>query len=72
MHINPGDIVMADCHFTVQHLLNPLHAQLKIPSFLKGRANLSAAEEIERRKITKARIHVEQFNKRLKQFRLIR
>ena len=70
-HINPGDIVMADRGFTVQHLLNPLHAQLKIPSFLKGRANLSAAEEIETRKIAKARIHVERFNERLKQFRLI-
>ena len=70
-HINSGDIVMADCRFTVQHLLNPLHAQLKIPSFLKGRANLSANEEIETRKITKARIYVEQFNERLKQFRLI-
>jgi hypothetical protein len=38
-HINPDDIVMADRGFTVQHLLNPLHAQLKIPSFLKGREN---------------------------------
>ena len=70
-HINPGDVVMGDRGFTVQHLLNPLHAQLKIPSFLKGRANLTAAEEIETRKIAKARIHVERFNERLKQFRLI-
>ena len=70
-HINPGDVVMADRGFTVQHLLNPLHAQLKIPSFLKGRANLTAAEEIETRKIAKARIHVERFNERLNQFRLI-
>ena len=70
-HINPGDIVMANCRFTVQHLLNPLHAQLKIPSFLKGRANVSAAEEIETRKIAKVQIHVEGFNERLKQFRLI-
>lgn len=64
-HINPDDVVMADRGFTVQHLLNPLHAQLKIPSFLKGRENLSAAEELESRKIAKARIHVERFNERL-------
>ena len=62
---------MADHGFTVQHLLNPLNAQLKIPSFLKGRENLSAAEELESRKIAKARIHVERFNERLKQFCLI-
>ena len=61
-HINSGDIVMADCGL----------AQLKIPTFLKGRANLSAVEEIEIRKIaTKARIHVERFNERPKEFRLI-
>ena len=58
---NSDDIIMADRGFTVQHLLNPLHAQPKIPSFLKGRESLSAAEELESRKIAKARIHVEQF-----------
>lgn len=55
----------------IQHLLNPPHAQLKIPSFLKGRANLSAAEEIETSMIAKAQIYVERFNERLKQFCLI-
>jgi len=70
-HINPDDIVLADRGFTVQHLLNPLRAHLKIPAFLKGRGNLSAAEELETRKIAKARIHVERYNERLKQFRLI-
>ena len=38
---------------------------------LKGRKNLSAGKELETRKIAKARIHVERFNERLKQFRLI-
>jgi hypothetical protein len=70
-YINPGDIILADRGFTVQHLLNPLQAHLKIPAFLKGRASLSAAEELETRKIAKARIHVERFNERLKQFRLV-
>ena len=70
-HINPGDIILADRGFTVQELLNPLRAHLKIPAFLKGRKNLSAREKLETRKIAKARIHVERFNERLKQFRLI-
>ena len=69
--INPDDIIMADRGFTVQDLLHPLNAFVKIPSFLKGRKNLCSTEELESRKIAKARIHVERFNERLKQFRLI-
>ena len=55
----------------MQHLVNPLQAQINIPAFLKGRKSLSAAEELSTRKIAKARIHVERFNQRLKQFKLI-
>ena len=50
---------LADRGFTVRHLLNHLKAKIKIPSFLKGRESLSIAEELETRKIAKARIHVE-------------
>lgn len=70
-HLKPYDLVLADRGFTVQDLLNPLQVQLKIPSFLKGRKILSAAEELETRSIAKARIHVERFNERLKQFKLV-
>ena len=45
--------------------------ELKIPSFLKGRGSLTAAEELETRRIAKARIHVERFNECLKQFKLL-
>ena len=62
---------LADRGFTVRELLNPLQVELQIPSFLKGRKSLSAAEELETRRIAKARnIHVERFNERLKQFKL--
>ena len=64
-HIRPNDLILTDCGFTVQHLLNHLQAEIKIPSFLKGRESLSIAEELETRKIAKARIHVERFNQRL-------
>ena len=70
-HLKPYDLVLADRGFTVRELLNPLQVELKIPSFLKGRKSLSAAEELETRRIAKARIHVERHNERLKQFRLI-
>ena len=70
-HIRPNDLILADRGFTVQHLLNPLQATVKIPSFLKGREHLTVVEELSMRKIAKARIHVERFNKRLKQFALV-
>ena len=44
---------------------------MKIPAFLKGRDHLTVAEELETRKIAKARIHVERFNQCLKQFALV-
>ena len=67
-HIRPHDVILADRGFTVQDLLNPLQADIKIPSFLKGRSSLSAAEELSTRKNAKARIHVERFNERVKSF----
>lgn len=70
-YLKPNDLVLADRGFTVRELLNPLQVELKIPSFLKGRKSLSAAEELETRRIAKARIHVERFNERLKQFTLV-
>lgn len=70
-HIRPNDIILVDRGFTIQDLLNPLQASVKIPAFLKGRDSLSVAEELATRKIAKARIHVERFNERLKQFRLV-
>ena len=70
-HIEPHDVILVDRGFTVQDLVNPLQADINIPAFLKGRGNLSAAEELSTRKIAKARVHVERFNQRLKQFRLV-
>ena len=62
---------MADHGFLVRELLSPRQLTLKIPSFLKGRSSLTVAEELETRHIAKVRIHVERFNERLKQFRLV-
>ena len=70
-YLEPNDVVLADRGFTVRELLNPLQVELRIPSFLKGRGSLTAAEELETRRIVKARIHVERFNERLKKFKLV-
>lgn len=64
-HLKPYDLVLADHGFTLCELLNPLQVELK------GRKSLSAAEELETHRIAKARIHVERFNERLKQFKLV-
>ena len=58
-HIEPNDILIVDWGFTVQDLVNPLQAHIKIPAFLKGRNSLSAADELSTQKIAKARVHVE-------------
>ena len=65
-YLKPNDLLLADRGFTMHELLNPLQVELKIPSFLKGRKSLSAAEELETHRIAKATIHVEWFNERLK------
>ena len=70
-HLEPNDVILVDRGFTVQHLVNPLQVKLNIPAFLKGRKSLTANEELETRKIAKARIHIERFNQRLKQFKLV-
>ena len=49
-HIRPNYLLLADRGFTVQDLLNPLQAKVKIPAFLKGRESSSVAEELETRK----------------------
>ena len=69
-YLHPGDVVMADGGLTGRGLLNPRQVTLTIPS-LKGRTSLTAAEELETWRIAKARTHVEHFNERLKQFRLV-
>ena len=70
-HLEPHDLILADRGFTVEHLVNPLQAKIRIPAFLKGRKSFTAHEELESRKIAKARIHIERFNQRLKQFKLV-
>ena len=70
-HIRPHDVILADRGFTVQDLVNKLQADVKIPSFLKGRSSVSAAEELSTRKDAKARIHVKRFNECVKSFPLV-
>lgn len=70
-HIEPGDVLLVDKGFKVQDLLLSKQATIKIPAFLGKRASLTAEEEMDTRRVAKARIHVERFNERLKKFNLL-
>lgn len=61
-----GDGIMADRGFTIQEYLTPLGVDLVIPSFLKGREQLTEAEVVKSQQIANERIHVERMIQRLK------
>ncbi|CAL9689341.1 unnamed protein product [Knipowitschia caucasica] len=59
-HILPGDIVLADCGFTIADSEDLHSAALKISAFTKGKSDqLSPCDVEETRKIASVRIHVE-------------
>lgn len=62
----PGEGLMADRGFLIQENTNTLNIELVIPSFLKGRSQLSAEEVIDTQQIASERIHVERMIQRLK------
>ena len=67
-----GDSVMADRGFTIADLLSPMGVSLNIPSFLRGKDQLSHEEVRESQTIASVRIHVERAIQRIKKFRQIR
>ena len=69
---SPGDSVMADRGFTTESDLKELKVDLNIPSFLRERAQLTAAEVKESQTIASVRIHVERAIQRVKKFKVIR
>ena len=56
--LEPGDMVMADRGFDIQHILASKNVTLNIPPFMRGKQQLSL-EEVETRAIASVRIHVE-------------
>ena len=62
---------MTDRGFTIQNELAPLNVELKIPSFLDGRAQLTEAEVKESQTIASVRIHFERAITRIKKFKAL-
>jgi hypothetical protein len=69
--IEHGDVVMADRGFLIRDELASRGACLVIPSFTKGKDQLSPAEVETSRKIAHVRIHIERAMERLKNFRIL-
>lgn len=66
----PGDLVLADKGFTIHSLL-PQGVSLNIPPFLKGKSQFTTREAKLCRQISRARIHVERANERIKKFQIL-
>lgn len=66
-----GDQVLADRGFLIAEELASRHASLVIPTFTKGKSQLSAREIEQTRKIAHVRIHVERAIEQLKNFQIL-
>ena len=55
----PGDLILADRGFTIEQILGLYCAEVKIPSFTKGKKQLSKLEVDTTRRLAQVRIHVE-------------
>ena len=69
--LEPGDMVMADRGFDIQHILASKNVTLNIPPFMRGKQQLSLEEEVETRAIASVRIHVERAIERIKNYRIL-
>ena len=58
-HILPGDVILVDRGFDISESVEMQRASVMIPSFTKGKKQLSAADVELTRKIAHVRIHVE-------------
>jgi len=57
--IDPGDVILADRGFNIADDLAIRGAKLEIPSFTRGKAQLSQQEVEKSRQLARVRIHVE-------------
>ena len=70
-YLEQNDVVLADRGFNIEDLVMQKGASLVIPPFLRGRSKFNFRELSDSRVITRARVHVERFNQRLKLFKYV-
>lgn len=69
--IEQGDLILADRGFLIADDLAVRGASLSIPSFTKGKAQLSRYDVERSRRISRVRIHVERAMERIKNFKIL-
>ena len=69
--VSMGDCILADQGFNIKEELSALGATLKIPSFTKGKKQLSGDEVDASRQLSSVQIHLECVIGRIKKFRLL-
>lgn len=68
----PGDVVLADRGFTMTEEFAMRGVKLMVPSFTKGKKQLTAEEVEKSRQLSRARIHVERVIGRVKDMKILR
>lgn len=66
-----GDLVLADRGFLIEEELASRGARLAIPSFTKGKNQLSMRQVEMSRRLARVRLHVERMMERIKNFKLL-
>ena len=69
--LEPGDEILADRGFLVRDELAAVGATLRIPSFTKGKKQMSAQEVDTSRQLSRVRIHVERVIGRWKNYKIL-
>lgn len=70
--LQPGDEVMADRGFTIEEELRQRGVKLNIPSFTRGKRQLSEVDVTRTRRIASVRIEVERVIGKMKNFRILK
>ena len=69
--VERGDLILADRGFFIESVLAMQGAVLKIPSFTKGKKQLTAKEVEKSRQLSNVRIHIESVIGRLRKFNIL-
>lgn len=69
--LEKDDVIIADRGFTISDILREKGVKLVIPPFLGRREKFTDEEAAQTRLIARARIHIERYNERIKNFRIL-
>ena len=69
--LKEGDAVLGDRGFCIHELCREKGAKLVIPAFRFQKSQSSVEESVETKLIAQARVHIERYNERIKNFRIL-